>query len=155
MYKGDNRDDMTIVAALEGESDARQVLGEANELSETFGEELHVVHVAGQYESTEQIRRSSQAHLGEAIDTDKPQKQAEARAEQLASGIVEEFIPVGRVGYPAQEITEYSDEQAARYVVIGGRKQSPVGKVLFGSVAQAVLLEADQSVVSVRLPETK
>lgn len=144
---------MPIVAALDGESGSREILDQAEELAGAFGEELHVVHVAGQYESTEQIRRSSQANPGEEVDTDDPKKQARARAERLASDVVDAFTPVGRVGYPAREITEYADEQDARYVVIGGRKQSPVGKVLFGSVAQAILLEAERPVVSVRIPD--
>jgi nucleotide-binding universal stress UspA family protein len=44
---------------------------------------------------------------------------------------------------PAQGIIDVSDEEAVDMIVMSGRKTSPVGKVLFGSVTQSVLLSAD------------
>ncbi|WP_345782540.1 universal stress protein [Halostagnicola sp. A-GB9-2] len=54
----------------------------------------------------------------------------------------------GRHGNPAEEIIEFANETDAHYIVIGGRKRSPVGKALFGSVTQSVLLDATQPVVA-------
>ena len=50
-------------------------------------------------------------------------------------------------GDPAETIVAVANELDADSIVIAGRKRSPVGKVLFGSVTQAVLLAADAPVV--------
>ncbi|MEF8851957.1 MAG: universal stress protein [Haloarculaceae archaeon] len=48
---------------------------------------------------------------------------------------------------PAEGILDLAEEVDADLLVLGGRKQSPAGKVLFGSVTQEVLLETDRPVV--------
>ena len=50
---------------------------------------------------------------------------------------------------PADGILELVDEVDADHVAMGSRKRSPAGKVVFGSVAQQVLLEADVPVTVV------
>lgn len=44
---------------------------------------------------------------------------------------------------PAETILAVADEIGADGIVMAGRKRTPVGKVLFGSVTQSVLLNAD------------
>jgi len=50
---------------------------------------------------------------------------------------------------PADGILELAAEFDADHVAMGSRKRSPAGKVVFGSVAQQVLLEADVPVTVV------
>jgi len=50
---------------------------------------------------------------------------------------------------PAEGILELTTEVDADHVVMSSRKRSPTGKVVFGSVAQTVLLEADVPVTVV------
>lgn len=57
---------------------------------------------------------------------------------------------VRRHGDTTDEILAEADEMDADLVVIGGRKRSPVGKAMFGSVAQSVLLEIDRPVMYVQ-----
>lgn len=52
-------------------------------------------------------------------------------------------------GEPAAAITSLAVEADADLIVIGGRKRTPTGKALFGSVTQEVILEADRSVMVV------
>ena len=144
---------MTIVAAVDRLPDARPILEEADRLAHAFGSPLHVLHVHGQYESTEQIRHEAARQSGKPIDVEQGAEVAVERARELAAPIVERFTPVGRTGFPAREIVHYATDVDATFVVVGGRKRSPVGKVLFGSVTQSVLLGADRPVVTVRLPE--
>lgn len=46
-------------------------------------------------------------------------------------------------GDPAVEILQVLDRDNYNLVVMGARKRSPAGKVLFGSVTQAVILESN------------
>lgn len=52
-------------------------------------------------------------------------------------------------GDPAGRILEVVDEADVDQVVMAGRKRTPVGKVLFGSVTQAVILGTDVPVTVV------
>ncbi|SFR42840.1 universal stress protein [Halogeometricum limi] len=56
---------------------------------------------------------------------------------------VEELV---RVGDPATEILAAAKELNVDAVVLGGRKRSPLGSLLFGSVTQEVVLDADRPV---------
>lgn len=58
-----------------------------------------------------------------------------------------------RHGDPASEIVDAAREIDADAIVMGGRRRSPVGKALFGSVVQAVLLDADRPVTVSMNPE--
>jgi nucleotide-binding universal stress UspA family protein len=50
-------------------------------------------------------------------------------------------------GEPADAILRLADEHDADMVVVAGRKRTPTGKVLFGSVTQSVILGTDRSVL--------
>lgn len=50
-------------------------------------------------------------------------------------------------GDPAEELIEAATEHDADLIVIGGRRRSPAGKALFGSVAQSVILNAERPVL--------
>ncbi len=53
------------------------------------------------------------------------------------------------VGTPAEAILETAAELDSDEIVVGVSKHTPVGKVLFGSVAQAVILNSDRPVTLV------
>lgn len=59
---------------------------------------------------------------------------------------VEEAV---RDGDPADEIQRVARDIDADQIVVGGRKRSPVGKAVFGSVSQEVILNAERPVLSV------
>jgi nucleotide-binding universal stress UspA family protein len=50
-------------------------------------------------------------------------------------------------GDPADIILDIADEVDADVVGLGGRKRSPAGKALFGSVTQSVILNTDRPVL--------
>lgn len=63
------------------------------------------------------------------------------------SGIEWTFRP--EHGEPAETIIEVAGEEEVDVITMSGGDQSPVGKVLFGSVTQGVLLNADRPVTIV------
>lgn len=50
-------------------------------------------------------------------------------------------------GDPAREILARADERDADLVCLAGRKRTPAGKAVFGSVTQEVILNADRPVL--------
>jgi len=56
----------------------------------------------------------------------------------------------GSVGDHGAEIVSLAERHGADLVVVGGRKRSPTGKAVFGSVAQEVMLSAPCPVTFVR-----
>ena len=51
---------------------------------------------------------------------------------------------------PAEELINAADSADAEFIVIGLRRRSPVGKLLLGSNAQRVLLDASCPVLAVK-----
>jgi len=62
--------------------------------------------------------------------------------------------PTGSRG-AAEEILGAAAEQDAELIVIGIRRRSPVGKLITGSTAQQVLLDADCPVLAVKAPPAR
>lgn len=56
----------------------------------------------------------------------------------------------GAVGDHGKAIVDLAEEVTADRVIVGGRKRSPTGKAVFGSVAQEVMLSAPCPVTFVR-----
>ena len=68
-------------------------------------------------------------------------------------GVDAEVVNLYADDEPATLIVEQASIHEARLVVIGLRRRSPVGKIVLGSTAQAVLFHAPCPVLSVRGPE--
>lgn len=50
-------------------------------------------------------------------------------------------------GKPAVAIIELAEEYESDLIVVGTRRRRPIGKVMFGSVAQSVIMDTDRPVV--------
>lgn len=67
-----------------------------------------------------------------------------------AAGVAIEMQQLVRGKEPAEEIVTVADELDASLIVIGLRRRTPTGKLLFGSQAQRILLDARCPVLSVK-----
>lgn len=145
---------MTILVAVGEKSTSNALIETAHELAAAFGDELEVLHVIPREEAEEHFRtlRSIPEFRDMSLSVE------EERAEEVARRLVDDALPeydndavrsVGRIGDPAESILSVADAHDARYVVVGGKKRSPAGKALFGSVTQSVLLNAEVPTVTV------
>ncbi|MCV2487799.1 universal stress protein [Geodermatophilus sp. YIM 151500] len=71
-----------------------------------------------------------------------------ARAEE--AGVELELRQAAHDGDAADEVLRVAGEADASVIVIGLRRRSPVGKLLMGSTAQRILLDADRPVLAVK-----
>ena len=126
---------MTVLAAVDVDEEPERVIRTGHEFATAFEEPLVVLYVASQGDSTLEQATSSAKNkvsnvINETLDTHE--------------GVEEE----GRVGVPEEEILAAIEEIGPRIVVIGGRKRSPVKQLLFGSVSQSIVRNAELPVVT-------
>jgi nucleotide-binding universal stress UspA family protein len=55
-------------------------------------------------------------------------------------------------GNPAESIIQHAEELDADAICVAGRKRSPAGKMLFGSVSQSVILNTELPVLTCSVP---
>jgi nucleotide-binding universal stress UspA family protein len=84
------------------------------------------------------------------VHTSPEDELAALRSELEASGVAHEVRQAPDALDPAEELISTADGSAAEFIVIGLRRRSPVGKLLLGSNAQRVLLDASCPVLAVK-----
>lgn len=164
---------MVILATVDGETTPDPVVRVGHEMARAHEEPLVVLHVMPQerfderWEAVSQpgsaiaslapgVRYGRDGETGGGGGAEYSIEDGEARAEAVARAVIDETLdddegvaPFGRVGEVASEIIAEADRRDASYLVIGGRKRSPIGKTLFGSTTQSILLGADRPVLTV------
>lgn len=119
----------------EGEAALRAAADEA----EARGARLLVVHSmkGGERDELEQLRA-----YDAAFD--------EATRELEARGIDFEVKRYVRGATPAEDLLQCAEDEDVDLLVIGIRRRSPVGKLIMGSNAQDIILQADCPVLCVK-----
>jgi nucleotide-binding universal stress UspA family protein len=72
------------------------------------------------------------------------------RRELREAGVDHEVRQLVRGLDPAEDLINVANEVSAEFIVIGLRRRSPVGKLILGSNAQRVLLDASCPVLAVK-----
>jgi nucleotide-binding universal stress UspA family protein len=89
-----------------------------------------------------------------AVDAARSAEELEALGSQLAAeGLDHEVRQLVRGLEPAEDLIAVAEEVSADVIVIGLRRRSPVGKLILGSNAQRVLLDAPCPVLAVKASE--
>ena len=139
---------MVIIAAIDRSDRASIVLAEAERLADAFETDAQAAHVLSKEEFVA-LQRSKVDETGSPIPTGAIQRAASEIATEIVEEAGFEMDAVGLVGTPAEELISHATEHEAEYVVLAGRERSAVGKALFGSTAQAVILHGHLPVVFV------
>jgi len=74
----------------------------------------------------------------------------EVRRRLEAAGVAHEVRQLVRGMEPAEDLIAVAEEVAADFIVIGLRRRTPVGKLILGSNAQRILLDAPCPVLAVK-----
>lgn len=69
------------------------------------------------------------------------------------AGIEHEVRALERGNEPAEDLIDVASEAEADLIVIGLRRRTPIGKLILGSNAQRILLEAQCAVLAVKAGE--
>ncbi|HEY9293221.1 MAG TPA: universal stress protein [Microlunatus sp.] len=118
--------DSTVVVGYSAKPEGRAALARGIAMAKLNGSKIVIVHTAP--------------------EDDAP----EVRAELDASGLSYDIHQAPDVLDPAEELIKVSEASADAMIVIGLRRRSPVGKLLLGSNAQRVLLDASCPVLAVK-----
>jgi len=122
-----------ILLALD--DDIGQARAQTNAIADivqaSTGVEIHLLHVFGDNPEGASVQQV------EAV------REASDRLEEL--GVEVNLLEAS--GTPSDEILRYAEEYDVDQICIGGRKRSPTGKALFGSVTQDVILGTHRPVL--------
>lgn len=106
-------------------------------------------HAAVAAAVTESTRERETVVLVPAVRGDKVPRVAEIEAGWPdIAGRVE--VERGDLGDPSDTVVQVAQRRGARLVVLGLRARTPVGKLVFGSTAQRILLDATCPVLAVK-----
>lgn len=130
---------MAIVVAIDHSERTPRIVDFAVEEAKLRGEKLLFVHsLYGGDKTSEKEIEAGERLLDYVVSL------AESR------GVEAEKHLLIRGKEPEEDIVDFADEVEASMIVIGVRKKRPAGKLLFGSVAQQVILHAKQPVVCIK-----
>lgn len=143
---------MTILTAIGEELHSNQVLEVGYDLATTYDEQLVVLHVIPKEDFNEHKAAIEGTPASDSFTISREEQSAAEIADQAVHESLDEYDAdrietQGRVGDPIDKILAEVEHSDPRFLVIGGKQRSPVGKAIFGSTAQSVLLNASCPVV--------
>jgi nucleotide-binding universal stress UspA family protein len=132
---------MTIVTGFRRDAEGRAAVTRAVEEARLREAELIVVHSirGGERDELEQV-------MAYRADFEQLERDLES------SGVRFRLVEYARGNSPAEDLMAVAKDAGADLIVIGIRRRSLVGKLVLGSNAQDVLLQADCAVLAVKAP---
>jgi len=133
---------MTIVVGYVPRAEGRAALRRAAEEARLRSTKLIVIN-----------SNRGGGHLDDEDAVEHERELTQVRAELDAEGIEHEVRQLVRGLDPAEDLIAVATETEADFIVIGLRRRTPVGKLILGSNAQRILLEAPCPVLAVKAEE--
>lgn len=133
---------MTIVVGYVPRAEGRAALRRAAEEARLRSTKLIVIN-----------SNRGGGHLEDEDAIEHERELAQVRAQLDAEGIEHEVRQLVRGLDPAEDLIAVATETEADFIVIGLRRRTPVGKLILGSNAQRILLEAPCPVLAVKAEE--
>jgi nucleotide-binding universal stress UspA family protein len=133
---------MTIVVGYVPTAEGRAALRRAAEESRLRGTRLIVIN---------SNRGGREMDKEDALRHERELDEVSAQLDR--DGIDHEVRQLVRGLDPAEDLIAVAEETGADFIVIGLRRRTPVGKLILGSNAQRVLLEAPCPVLAVKAEE--
>lgn len=131
---------MKMLIGYDGSEPAKKALSLAKKHARAFHPETIYILYCLEGDSQEQVRQldAAQQHLDFArvfLDMPEPVCQTQLSVRNLT---------------PGEALVQFANENGIDEILIGIRKKSKVGKLIFGSVAQYIILNAGCPVVTIR-----
>ena len=131
---------MKVLVCYDGSNVAKDAVKLARHHAEVYGASLLIVRALPQ----------SPELKFEDIQREETSLQGDAKEILGDSGISYETHAIVTNRSPGEEVVDFAKRNGVDEIVIGIRKRSKVGKLVFGSTAQFVILNAHCPVVSIR-----
>jgi nucleotide-binding universal stress UspA family protein len=130
---------MKIVLGYDGSEAAKKALKQASRQAKAFDGKVYVVAsvVSGAAKQTHEIEQSR-------ADLTYAEKYFKEK------GVLHESHLLVRGLSPGEDLVQFAGENKADMIIIGVKRKSKVGKLVFGSTAQQVILEASCPVLTVK-----
>ena len=130
---------MRILAGYDGSQAARAAVALAQEHASAFDAEVFI------------IRAMKEGHELQLEDMQKADRELEQLQSGFEKGRIACEVRLIKTGLSAgEELVKFANEKGIDEIIVGVRKRSKVGKLLLGSTAQYVILEAACPVVAVK-----
>ncbi|HSO18885.1 MAG TPA: universal stress protein [Desulfosarcina sp.] len=143
-----------IITTTDFSEAARKGVDAAAELAHTFDADLLLVHVSQPLQTAPAATAAAGYHLP-TVDREIRKEASQLADELVASAVPDAVRSQVRIleGKPAQEIADLAAKEGADLIVIATRGEATWKKVLFGSVAEAVVRHAECPVLTVPATE--
>jgi nucleotide-binding universal stress UspA family protein len=129
--------EMKILVGYDGSDSAENVLQLAVDHGKAFGAEVHVLH-------SKVTDLSQKEHEQDQQDMEDVKNSLEKQGVSCTT-----YLLVVNMD-PGEHLVSFAEEHGMDEIIIGVRMRSRVGKLIMGSTAQQVILEASCPVVSVK-----
>ncbi|MEW5909194.1 MAG: universal stress protein [Thermodesulfobacteriota bacterium] len=130
---------MKIMVGLDETTVSQKILDVAKMHAKAFGADVELVisMETGDEEDQERIKRAEE-------DLEKKKKVLESQKIRCNTHLLIRGLT------PGEDLVQFAKEKDVEEVIVGVRRKSKVGKLVFGSTAQYVILHAHCPVVSVK-----